>query len=238
MFYFLIKAKNILLDIFFPPFCLHCQKYLNVSGNKFLCGDCFGAIKLNSAPFCPVCRKRLAENKICRHGRQRFSYLLLAAGSYDDPVLKNLIHYYKYKNFKNLTPLLGKILLNYLKLLNLKLLNFIIVPIPLYPNKERKRGFNQAKLLAEFVGQKLNIELAAALKKIKNIKPQAQIKNGEERIKNIEGCFEITNPELVKNKNIILMDDVFTSGATMNEAVKILKEAGAKRIIALVLAKA
>lgn len=238
MFSFLIKAKNILLDIFFPPFCLNCQKHLNVA--QFLCNDCFGAIKLNSAPFCPVCRKRLAENKICRHGRQRFSYLLLAASSYDDPILKNLIHYYKYKSFKNLTPLLGEIIIKYINSLSSKfcILNSVIVPIPLYPSRERKRGFNQAKLLAEFVGQKLNLELAAALKKIKNIKPQAQLKSGEERIKNIEGCFGITNPEFVKNKNIILIDDVFTSGATMNEAVKTLKQNGARKIIALVLARA
>ncbi len=236
MFDFLIKTKNVLLDIFFPPLCLNCQKYLNT--NKFLCNDCFGAIKLNSAPFCPVCRKRLAENKICRHGRQRFSYILAAAGSYNDPVLRNLIHYYKYESFKNLTPFLGELLFNYLKSTGLKLENFIIAPIPLHPGRERKRGFNQAELLVKFIGPKLNLEFAAALKKVKNSKPQAQIKNNEERIKNTEGCFKIKNPELVKNKNVVLVDDVFTSGATMNEAVKILKNCGAKKIIAAVLAKA
>lgn len=236
MFSFLIKVKSVLLEIFFPPLCLNCRKFLNA--DKFLCENCFDAIKLNSAPFCPVCRKRLAEGKICRHSQQRFSYLLAAAGSYDDPVLKNLIHYYKYKSFKNLTPLLGELILNCFKFLNFKLLNFIVVPIPLHPSRERKRGFNQAELLAGFVGQKLNLKITAALKRIKNVKPQAQLKNGEERIKNVEGCFKITNPESVKNKNIILIDDVFTSGATMNEAVKILKENGCRKIIALVLAKA
>ncbi len=127
---------------------------------------------------------------------------------------------------------------NYLKSTDLKLENFIIAPIPLHPGRERKRGFNQAELLAKFIGTKLNLEFTIALKKIKNTKPQAQLKNSEERIKNMEECFRITNPELVENKNVILIDDVFTSGATMNEAVKILKNCGAKKIIAAVLAKA
>ena len=164
--------------------------------------------------------------------------MLAAAGNYDDPVLQNLIHYFKYKYFKGLTPILGEIATKYIENLKLKIENFIIVPIPLHPKKERQRGFNQAKLIAEFLANKLNLELIDELKRIKNTEPQAKLKDPEKRTKNIAGCFQLKNAAKIKNKNILLIDDVFTSGATINEAVKILEQNSAKKIIALVLAKA
>ena len=237
---FLIKAKDIILDILFPLTCFNCRQYLQQSQNtknNYICDVCYNSIRLNTSLFCPVCRLRLAENKkICGHTK----YLLGAAGNYDDPVIKNLIHYFKYKSFENLTPVLGEILLRYIENCKLKIENFIIVPIPLHRSRERQRGFNQSKLLVKYVAENFNLELADILKRTKNTKPQAQCKN-EERTKNISGCFQIKNPAdagKIKNKNILLIDDVFTSGATINEAVKILKQNGARRIIALVLAKA
>lgn len=242
---FLIKLKNIILDILFPPICINCRKTLTNAENdadqrgKIICEQCLGIIKLNSALFCPVCRARLAENKkICHRDAP---YFLAAAGNYDDPVLQNLIHYFKYKSFENLAPILGELLIKYFKLLNFetfKLLNFIIVPIPLHHCRERERGFNQAKLLAEIIARHFNLPLIDGLKRIKNNEPQVKLKDFEKRIKNISDCFEIKNPEIVKGKNIILIDDVFTSGATMNEAARILKKNGSGKIIALVLAKA
>jgi len=232
---FLIKFKNFILDIFFPPICLNCQKHLE-SKSKLICEPCLSLIKVNNTLFCPVCRARLADNKrICHYDSP---YLLAAAGNYDDLVLQNLIHYFKYKGFKNLTPILGEILIKYLASLNLNLKSFVLTPIPLHPRKERQRGFNQAKLIAEIVAKNFNLELIESLKRIRNNKPQVGLKDNEARIKNMAGCFKIQNPEQIKNKNILLVDDVFTSGATINEAVKVLKQNGAKKIIALVIAKA
>ncbi len=76
------------------------------------------------------------------------------------------------------------------------------------------------------------------LKRAKNNKPQAKCRDREDRAKNIKNCFVIKNPEKIQGKNLLLIDDVFTSGATMNEAVEVLRKNGAKRIIALVVAKA
>ncbi len=248
------KTKNIILDILFPPICLNCQKYLK-NKNKFICDNCFNAIKFNNTLFCPVCRARLADGKkICHYDTL---YLLAAAGNYDDVILRNLIHYFKYKSFKNLAPVLGEIILKYFKTCrlwpasaakrgerasplagNLKLETYLIVPIPLHSRRERERGFNQAKLIAKIIACHLNLLFVNGLERIKNNKPQANLKDNEARIKNMTNCFKIKNPELIKGKNIILVDDVFTSGATINEAVKILKENGAKKIIALVIAKA
>ncbi len=251
------KAKNVALDILFPPVCLNCQKPID-DRNKLICRTCLSLIKFNNTLFCPVCRARLPENKkICHFNSQ---YLLAAAGNYDDPVLQNLIHYFKYKSFKNIAPILGEIALKYLQILNLNLKPFAVTPIPLHPKKERQRGFNQSKLLAEFLAKKLDLEFLDGLKRIKNTEPQVKIKDPEKRTENIKGCFEI-NPHTkrewslsandssysrygvgvknpIRGKNILLIDDVFTSGATISEAVKILKANGSGKIIALVVAKA
>ncbi len=241
MFPFLIKAKELILDVFFPPICLNCRKSLD-GRNVLVCDDCLNAIHLNNTLFCPVCRARLAENKkICHFDGP---YLLAAAGNYNDPALKNLIHYFKYESFKNLAPLLGDLMIQYLQKSQLinqstnKLINHLVAPIPLHSKRQRERGFNQAELLAKIMAGKLNLEMSDALERIKPTKPQAKSKDSEERQKNVAGCFKIKNPELVQGKNIILVDDVFTSGATMDEAVKIMKKNGAKKIIALVAAKA
>ena len=236
---FLIKAKNTILNILFSPICINCQRHLDEK-NKLICKQCMSLIKSNNTFFCPICRARLTENKNTCHSN---SYLLAAAGNYSDPIFQNLIHYFKYKYFDNLTPLLGGLLLKYFKYIDPKfyILNsksYIIIPIPLHPSRERQRGFNQAKLLAKFVSNNLNLKLVEGLRRIKNTGSQSQQKNKEARNKNIIGCFKIRSSESVKEKNIILVDDVFTSGATMNEAIKILKMNGAKKIIALVLAKA
>ncbi|MEK7634387.1 MAG: ComF family protein [Patescibacteria group bacterium] len=251
----LVKTKNAVFDILFPPICLNCQKYLNQpvspeiqrdKPNNFLCDDCYLSIQLNSSLFCPVCKLRLAENKkICGHSK----YLLAAAGNYNDQIFRNIIHYFKYESFENLTSILAEIIFKYLDFLmengkfkigksKFGIKNFIVVPIPLHYRRERQRGFNQSKLLADEISKKFNIQVVECLKRIKNNDPQAKLKSNNEREKNISGCFKIINPEMIKNKNILLVDDVFTSGATINEAVKILKENSARRIIAIVVAKA
>jgi competence protein ComFC len=238
MFAFLSKTKNLILDALFPPICLNCRGYLE-KDEKLACRKCLSSIKTNNTLFCPVCRSRLADNKkICHFD---FPYLLAAAGDYNDEILRNLIHCFKYRSFENLAPVLGEIILAYLDKIPFNgenLPDWLVIPVPLHSCRERQRGFNQAKLLAETVAKKFGLELIDALKKIKNSEPQAKIKDMGLRAKNMENCFGMKNPASVAGKNIILVDDVFTSGATAGEAVKILKKNNAKKIIVLVLAKA
>ena len=242
--------KNILLDLFFPPICLNCGKYLDLRektnpqtfealAREFLCAQCSASIKLNNTFFCPVCRARIpAGEKICHFDSV---YLLAAASNYDDPVIQNLIHSFKYRKFETLSFILGEILIQYIEELirnsALEIRNFSVIPIPLHSKRERERGFNQAELLSKKIASRFNLPLLKNLRRVKETDPQVG-KKGEDRLKNIEGCFAIREPEEIRSKNIILIDDVFTSGATINEAVRILKEAGAKKIIALVVAKA
>lgn len=112
----------------------------------------------------------------------------------------------------------------------------IIIPVPLDKKKQRERGYNQSKLIAKILSQKTNIKFQDILLKVKQIKTQSLLKNSE-RKKNVENAFGIKNPELVKNKKVIIFDDIYTTGATANEISKVLKSAGAKNIFILVIAK-
>jgi len=237
MFSYLIKFKEIALDILFPRICLNCEKHLD-GENGFICNTCLSLIKINSAFFCPICRGRLPNMEKTCHPKSRF--FLASAGEYSDPVLQKIIQSFKYQGIRNLAPVLGEFLIKYLNSLNSQssILNSIIIPIPLHKSRERQRGFNQAKLMAEYVAGHFNLPLVEGFERIKKTEPQAKMKNKRERLKNISGCFKINNPESIKEKNVILIDDVFTTGDTISEAVKILKENRCGKIIALVAAKA
>ncbi len=116
---------------------------------------------------------------------------------------------------------------------------FIVIPIPLSKKRLRERGFNQAELIAKYVAEKFNLPIVQdVLIKIKDSPKQSEAKNYKERLKNVEGCFAVKNPELIKGKNIILVDDVFTSGATVKEAIKNLKIARIKKVIVFTVARA
>lgn len=233
----LLKIKNFVLDILFPPLCLSCQNILSKKSDRTICSQCLEKILLNTTLFCPVCKLRLADNKKVCHKDSK--YLLAAATNYDNEVTRNLIRFFKYRKWSKLQKPLGEILLQYLGPLNLPIENFIIIPIPLFKDREKERGFNQAMLLSQKIADHYQLNLInSVLKRIKNTKTQADLKDLEERKQNVENCFTVKNPELIKGKNIILIDDVYTSGATMNEAAQTLRLAGARKIIALVVARA
>ena len=152
----------------------------------------------------------------------------------------------KYKNKKEIAEIFTEYL--YPKILEelseLKLLenfhNPILIPIPLSKKRFKERGYNQSSLIAknlEKLDKKENFVLEEnILFKRKETEHQARIKNKQARLKNLIGTFSVKNQELIKNKNIILIDDVTTTGATLKEARKILRENGAKKIIAFTIA--
>jgi len=114
----------------------------------------------------------------------------------------------------------------------------LLVPIPMNSFKERERGFNQATELAKVLTKYYDLELnTKLLKKIKNTGNQADIKNKEDRIKNIEGAFRCENPKLVENKIVILVDDVYTTGATMRDCARALRKDGAREVWGVTIAR-
>lgn len=225
---------DFLLDLVFPPKCLNCG---DKSGRENICKDCFLKIPINKTLFCGKCFARIpASKKICH---QNFPYLLGAAASYDEKAVKNLILALKFKFIKSAALPLGNLLANYFEKISTLKDEFAIIPIPLSRKRQRQRGFNQSELIADAFAAKTKIPLKKGiLTKIKETKPQTETKSLNERLLNVQGCFRISAPEKLREKNIILIDDVTTSGATFLEAATVLKKAGVKKIIALAAARA
>lgn len=221
------------LDVLFPPQCLNCRLPI-ADQSKLLCQNCFDEIQLNSSLYCPKCMARLPNRNFLCHDTD---YLLAPASRFFPP-LPALIHNFKYRGLIKINLMLSGILIAYLKHSGLDISSYSISFIPLHSSKQRERGFNQAETLAKTVSEYFSVPLHPVLKRAVNNKQQAKIKDFQKRAENISGCFQITDAKNVAGKNIVLVDDVSTSGATLAEASRMLKKYGAKRIIALVVAKA
>lgn len=203
-----------------------------------LCERCRPAIPTVSA-VCFVCERRSPEGEICERCRpetrlRRF----IAPLAYSEPAARDLIHALKYAGMRRLAQDLAGWIVNYIRAAKIELpMASIFVPIPLHRKKFRERGFNQAELLAQ--------ELAAAfgapartdiLSRTKHATPQSKIKRREERLKNAAGLYAVKN-SLPEKTTVILVDDVSTTGATLEEAARVLKEAGAKQVWAFTVAR-
>ncbi len=227
------KLSTSLLDILFPRTCVGCAAVLK---SGVICNACFEKIPLYTAYFCPLCKGRLPALKKTCHPKT--SYILAAATDYNDTV-RELIARMKYKNAREAAEPLAQLLIRHMELARFPLRNRLIIPIPLHKARERSRNFNQAALLAEKISETVHVPVASnILLRIKNTAPQSSLKIASDKEKNISGCFAVAEPHLVAGKSIVVLDDITTSGSTLREAAKTLKAAGAKNIVALVVAKA
>lgn len=241
------KIKNILaflLDAIFPPMCVSCGA--RTEKQRILCGNCEKRIEINTSFSCPNCGGRLTKMKNECHPKA--GYVLGSACSYKNNVIRGLIHALKYNRVTKAAEILAEILSSYTKHLTerypeFKVNDFIVLPMPLHGKKERKRGFNQSFLvlksfneLSDGCGSYLDVN-CNLVKRKKNTPSQTKCKSKKERIAHMSGAFVVEDDEKIRGRNIIIFDDVFTSGATMNELVRAVKNAGAKKVIALVMAK-
>ncbi len=246
------KFFHNLKEMVFPEYCLGCHKIIEKEKFlPFLCRECFFKININHFVFCPVCKKPLLiiYNKnskkyhiqSCYHSQKKYLSWLGSATFFNEPIVKTLIENYKYKFLKNISLTLSAILIAYLEETSLKEIikkqNWLITPLPLYPRREKWRGFNQSELIAKEVAKFLEIPYRKdILKRVKPTKEQALL-SLKDRFKNIENAFLLNiNQEEIRGKKIIIVDDVFTSGATLKEAAKTLKQAGVLKVAGLTIA--
>jgi len=222
MTHFLSDLSKGVLSIIYPALCEICQEKIDTeTGYDSLCKDCINKIKtLEPAPR-PKCSNNINVWAVCGY----------------EGVAKDCIHLFKYNNRLNLSrPLAG--LMSSFTDKNLADKKFdVIIPVPLHKTKMRERGFNQAELLARRLAKNTNCPLCTdAIKRIKPTISQTGLSKTK-RFTNIRGAFKITDNNAVGGKNILLIDDVFTTGSTINEAAKTLLKSGAKSVEALVLAR-
>ncbi|MBM3256969.1 MAG: ComF family protein [Candidatus Liptonbacteria bacterium] len=225
-----------LLDLFFPPRCLSCNTAIS-SAKDALCLSCFSSISLEQTLRCGECLARIPEEKRICH--KSFPYILGAASHYSDPHIRALIQGLKFRHAHAAAEVLGSLLAKYLQNVPLQLSAFTILPIPLSSKRERERGYNQSALLARSLQTHIQIPiLENVLVRIKHSDPQSQLEKWELRRENVREAFRVINPDLLPKSKILLLDDVTTSGATFFEAAKVLRENGARQILAIAAAKA
>ncbi|MCX5703895.1 MAG: ComF family protein [Candidatus Omnitrophica bacterium] len=232
-----------LLDFVYPKVCLGCKNKIKVrADNNFVCPDCWTKIKKNLPPFCHSCGRRLDKSgfskSICPgclkkklHFDRAFSPCVY------DGVVKELIHEFKYKGKDYLGPLLSRLMIDFIKEYNLPMdcLDFII-PIPLHKARLREREFNQAEILAKAIAKEFNKHAPSdLLLRHRHTKTQTELET-DQRLCNVQGSFAVTRLEDIIGKNILLVDDVLTTGATSSEAALTLKDAGANIVFVLTLA--
>jgi ComF family protein len=238
------RLLNSITEIIYPATCTVCKNRLknkpSIAG--FICTNCWGKAKKNLPPFCYSCGRQLAANNftkgICPHCvKNRLHFDRAFSPCAYEGVIKKLIHEFKYNNKDYLGLSLSKLMIDFIKEYNLPmdLIDFVI-PIPLHTTRLRQREFNQAQILSNHIASEFNKNvLSDGLKRIRNTKTQTELEETK-RFLNIQGSFLLNENQDVKNKNILLVDDVLTTGATASEAARVLKNGGANIVFVLTLA--
>jgi len=218
------NVKKFLLDLFFPKFCFGCQKE-----GSYLCEDCRSILSI------------LQEHQKYSGKQLKDLYWALP---YQGFLIKNLIQNFKYEPFvKELSKTLSLLIINHFQLIENPpsffegSSGFVLIPVPLHKKRLKWRGFNQAEAISKELSSFLKVSLFSnCLIKIRETISQIEL-SGKEREENVLGSFLITNKEKIRKKKILLIDDVYTTGATMEECARVLKTAGAKEVIGIVVAR-
>jgi len=225
------QFKDIILDLLFPPQCIGCG-----SKGSFLCSSCERSLLRLNPPFCEKCGKPLIRGSLCP---TCFKQPLAAIDGIRSPFLfrdlvREAIHYFKYRNYKVLARPLGQLLADYLASNPLPV--DVLVPVPLHPKRLRQRGYNQSSLLAMEIGRILSLPVVKdSLVRAQNTPSQINLR-AEERRKNVQGAFKCRD-ERLRGRKVILIDDVCTTGATLDACAKALKDIGATSVWGLTLAR-
>jgi len=235
------------LDLIYPPQCRICRTFLQEESgaaepSDFLCRACLSAFIPLESPHCPICGRSfsqgIGENHVCENCLRKRPFFDWAGAPYlFEGGLMEAIHQFKYSGKSYLAKSLGPLLKQYAgQKLSAGFERGLVMPIPLHAKRLRERGFNQSLLLARYVAELPELELDYLnLRRVRSTQPQTGLK-GEERRKNVRRAFKLEDKSKVKGRVILLVDDVLTTGSTLNECARILKQAGASRVFGLALA--
>lgn len=232
-----------LKDLIYPNCCLVCKDKISSSGQQqFVCTSCWDKIEQNLPPFCARCGRHLDEQAIadnrCDSCEKSYYYFDRAFSPCRyTGTIKKLIHEFKYSGKDYLGQPLGKLMQTFIQDYQLPIEHLdYLVPIPLHAARQREREFNQAEILARQIAKVFNQKLLTqALVRIKPTKTQTEL-DFQQRCQNTKDSFKVLHPELIKGTNLLLVDDVLTTGATSSEAARCLKAAGAQKVLLLTLA--
>lgn len=229
---------NWISGLVFPARCLGCGAY-----DSFLCAPCRTNIPIRHHEECIVCKRRRIDGGPCSSCRTHTMIDRLLIGGYaDHPLLRELIHRFKYTGMTGLAAPLADYLISALSrrttLADAFVGNPLLVPVPLHPSRRRERGFNQSELLTTAIATRVSMAHAiGALERVRATGSQVDTSSRWDRLDNMRDAFACPDPSLVADRDIILIDDVCTTGATLDACAAALKDAGARSVTAIVLAR-
>ncbi len=236
---FLKKFWLFFLETFFPRFCVNCEKE-----GRYICDQC--SMFLSEASFiCPACQNPSYLGKKHENCKENKMDGLISVWDYDG-IVKEAVHLIKFNGFFHITEELIERILLLIEKDETRFsifLNLLISPktyitfVPLSKSREKERGFNQSKVLAEYIAKTAGKKTINLLERTKNTKPQTELKK-KERFLNIKDTFSFSCQKDLEIEEVLIVDDVWTSGATMKECCRVLKENGVKKVWGFVLAKA
>lgn len=235
------KAGKYLLHVLLPATCAHCKEDLHYLDGGPLCPACRGRLEPVPELYCKKCGLPLdSGGEFCHNcrGRKGGGQPDLAVSAFVfNPELRALVHAFKYRGRRELAGYLGlEMAKAYDRYPELKPYNFVL-PVPLFSEKEKERGFNQSRLLAEVLAREKKLFLLeGAAARVKNTPSQTGLTK-KERLSNVEGAFSVTAPELVKGRRVLIIDDVATTLATASALAASLQEAGAAGVAVFTLAR-
>jgi len=227
----LTKIKGMALDLLFPRWCVGCGRE-----GDFICSSCLRSLPRVTPPLCPKCGLPQSSATLCASclGWQAEIDGIRAPFRFDG-VMRQAIHELKYRNLRALAGLLAQLLNDYL--LDNSVPGEVLVPVPLHPKRLRERGYNQSHLLAKGLSRLAGLSVVDDyLSRERYTSPQARTSTVGERRGNVAGAFTCRDRRL-EGKPVILIDDVSTSGATLDACARALKQAGAASVWGLVLAR-
>jgi ComF family protein len=237
-----MEFQSTLFQFFLPPQCPCCEKFLEEDQQGF-CSNCLSEIRWIEPPFCSICGIPFISKEVESHPcgacvtHRKYFTMARALGAYEGS-LQEAIHRWKYEGKTHLAfffaEWMAEGLNRYWEPDSLDLL----IPVPLHTHRLRERGFNQALLLVKELSRRTGISYRKTiLQKKKPTIPQVNL-SGTEREKGLREAFHVVGKEELEGKSVLLVDDVYTTGATVNECSKVLLRGGAKRVDVLSLAHA
>lgn len=242
--YSLLSLFKFIINFFYPSVCLSCN--CNIMSYNSLCHVCWNKISFISNPSCFLCGKpkdfstsecQCANNKEDLIQDYRKNIKVISATVYND-VTKKYIFNFKFEKLEYLKELIGKIILTRLRSEKVKV--DVILPVPLHKKRLSNRGFNQSLLIGNVLRKGLGVNIIKnAIIRTKDNKSQIFMTSESERINNVKGIFDlnVNKLTLLSNKDIMLVDDVISTGSTSNECAKLLIESGCRSVLIVSFSK-
>jgi competence protein ComFC len=236
-----LNPLGALSSLFYPPLCVVCSSI--VDEREYLCESCRSRAPRITSPACAKCSEpfsgAITQTFSCANCEHRILHFDAAVAAYRSRgLVRRLVHEFKYGRQRHLRHPLAGWLGETMSDLRLRGRHFdMIVPVPLHPARERERGFNQATLLAELLSGRIAVPLRSVLERIRYTTTQTAYDRNE-RMENLHDAFRLRKKMNVRELRVLLIDDVLTTGSTLSECARVLKEAGAISVYAATAARA